>query len=130
MEKIKLLDVNVIEVIRNAMPIATSEKNGLMSSEYLSEDGSFATDMKSYSGDINELHTVLKDGLSTIACTVASTNRPYPNDTGGVIINVNRISKFSMRLIYQQYISITQGNKVKTRTGVYSGSEYIFSEWE
>ena len=126
--RIKVTDL--AEAIRNVMSTVTSDKNGLVSSLQLAENGSFSTGMESYSDDINELHLLLKDGLSTVACTVASTNRPYPNDTGGVLVNINRVTRFSLRLIYQQYISVTWGNKVKSRTGVYSGSEYIFSNWE
>lgn len=129
-EKINITDANVIEEVRNAMPTATDGKKGLMSNEYLSENGSFVTDMKTYSGDINKLHTVLKNGLSTVACSIDSTNRPYPNDSGGIMININRIVNYSMKIIYQQYISSIQGSKAKIRTGVYSGEEYIFSEWE
>ena len=125
---IKLLDL--AEAVRSVMPVVTSDNNGLMNKDLFADNGSLTTGMESYSDDIDELHLLLKDGLSTVACTMASTNRPYPNDTGGVLVNINRVTKFSMRLIYQQYISVTLGNKVKSRTGRYSGSEYIFSNWE
>lgn len=126
----KIKKANLAEAIRSVMSEATSNKNGLLNMSQISDSGSFSTGIISYSDDINNLHTTLGNGLSTIACTVSSINRPYPNDNGGIMINVNRIIGFSIKMIYQIYISSSQANKPKVRYATGNSDGFSFSDWE
>lgn len=128
-EKIQISDASIAEEIRKNMAVVTSSANGLMSKGYLSGIGSLSTGMSLCSGDLNELHSVLPDGLTTLACAIASVNRPYPTDLGGVLIHINRIEGFSVKMIIQEYYSVTKGNSKKSRIAIWNGTEYEFSVW-
>ena len=118
------------EAIRSVMSVATEDKNGLMSQSQVSSNGAFSTGMLPYSDDIDNLHKILKDGLTTIACTAASKNRPY-DDYGGIIINVSRATEvFSLKAVFQMYISATQSYKPKMRFATGNNDRFTFSNWE
>ncbi|SHF53248.1 hypothetical protein SAMN05444349_12413 [Bacteroides faecichinchillae] len=130
MKTTKISNPIVVEEIRKQMAEATVYNKGLMSTVFLSENGSFSTNMASYSGNLDEIHTIVKNGITVIACAVASTNRPYPDDGGGILININRLEGFSSRIVYQEYISMNKGYKKKIRCIYFKDSNPEFSPWE
>lgn len=130
MEKINIKDARIADEIRKQMATTTFNDNGLMNKDFISSNGAFSTGSVSFFGDLNTVHNSLKNGISVIACGTASTNRPYPDDQGGILINVNRTDNFSVKVTYQIYISVSKGYIKKSRKTYLSGTDYIFTPWE
>lgn len=107
--------------------MATSTKNGLMSSRFLSSNDFFSLPMNNtYSGDLNELYKYVTEGMSV--CNVGVITNGVQNYS--LVIHVQR-TKQGDNSISQYIIQIQPDNlnKLKFRTGTGNGTGISYTDW-